>query len=191
MAGATVIPGRNTQTPRQFNYALLCPLILRADKEAGITVCRNICCNIVKTFSQESGVLLSVMCMVFNPHRSNKLDDRIKFAAIIQSLHGCKYRNGASRQVLSSKLIYVALCEVFVSYWLAGKVLVHCAMGLSRSSTLVLAYLMICENMTLVDAIKAVSSNRNISPNAGFLEQLRELDKELHCQASLCVSRRT
>ncbi|XP_026206514.1 dual specificity phosphatase DUPD1-like [Anabas testudineus] len=66
-----------------------------------------------------------------------------------------------------------------------GKVLVHCAMGLSRSSSLVLAYLMIHENMTLVDAIKAVGTKRNISPNEGFLEQLRELDKKLHCQSSL------
>ncbi|XP_070707533.1 dual specificity phosphatase 29-like isoform X2 [Pempheris klunzingeri] len=65
-----------------------------------------------------------------------------------------------------------------------GKVFVHCAMGISRSSTLVLAYLMIYENMTLVDAIKGVSANRNISPNAGFLEQLRELDQQLHCQRS-------
>ncbi|XP_061564312.1 dual specificity protein phosphatase 13B-like [Cololabis saira] len=63
-----------------------------------------------------------------------------------------------------------------------GKVLVHCAMGLSRSSTLVLAYLMIHEHMTLVDAIKAISTNRNVSPNEGFLEQLRNLDKKLHCQ---------
>lgn len=53
-------------------------------------------------------------------------------------------------------------------------------MGLSRSSTLVLAYLMIHEGMTLADAIKAVSANRNVAPNSGFLEQLRELDKELH-----------
>lgn len=64
----------------------------------------------------------------------------------------------------------------------AGKVFVHCAMGLSRSSTLVLAYLIIHENMTLVDAIKAVSANRHISPNNGFLEQLRELDIKLHYQ---------
>nr|XP_020501446.1 dual specificity phosphatase DUPD1-like [Labrus bergylta] len=69
-----------------------------------------------------------------------------------------------------------------------GKVFVHCAMGLSRSSTLVLAYLMIHQNMTLVDALKAVSANRNISPNAGFLEQLRDLDKKLHCQASARLS---
>uniref|UniRef100_A0A3Q3KRN7 Uncharacterized protein n=1 Tax=Monopterus albus TaxID=43700 RepID=A0A3Q3KRN7_MONAL len=75
-----------------------------------------------------------------------------------------------------------------------GRVFVHCAMGLSRSSSLVLAYLMIHENMTLVDAIKAVSANRNICPNSGFLEQLRELDKKLHCHGSLrswSVSERT
>ncbi|KAM7381532.1 hypothetical protein PAMA_012397 [Pampus argenteus] len=65
-----------------------------------------------------------------------------------------------------------------------GKVFVHCVVGISRSSSLVLAYLMIHENMTLVDAIKAVCANRNISPNAGFLEQLRELDKQLHFQGS-------
>ncbi|XP_077482577.1 uncharacterized protein LOC144093135 [Stigmatopora argus] len=60
-----------------------------------------------------------------------------------------------------------------------GRVLVHCAMGLSRSSTLVLAYLMIHEKMTLAKAIAAVGANRNIKPNAGFLEKLRALDVEL------------
>ncbi|XP_051958890.1 dual specificity protein phosphatase 13-like isoform X2 [Xyrauchen texanus] len=65
-----------------------------------------------------------------------------------------------------------------------GKVLVHCAMGLSRSSTLVLAYLMIHEEMTLVKAIKAVAEHRNICPNSGFMEQLRQLDKKLHCQSA-------
>ncbi|XP_030630722.1 dual specificity protein phosphatase 13-like [Chanos chanos] len=63
-----------------------------------------------------------------------------------------------------------------------GKVFVHCAMGLSRSSTLVLAYLMIHEDMTLPEAIKAVAQSRNICPNPGFLEQLRQLDQQLHCQ---------
>nr|XP_057917621.1 dual specificity phosphatase 29-like [Doryrhamphus excisus]XP_057917622.1 dual specificity phosphatase 29-like [Doryrhamphus excisus] len=62
-----------------------------------------------------------------------------------------------------------------------GRVLVHCAMGLSRSATLVVAYLMIHEKMTLPEAIKAVGANRNISPNAGFLQQLRELDEQLQC----------
>ncbi|NXK60559.1 DS13B phosphatase, partial [Sylvietta virens] len=61
-----------------------------------------------------------------------------------------------------------------------GKVFVHCAMGVSRSATLVLAFLMIHENLTLVDALRAVSSRRNICPNSGFLSQLRDLDMKLN-----------
>ncbi|XP_061084527.1 dual specificity protein phosphatase 13B-like [Conger conger] len=60
-----------------------------------------------------------------------------------------------------------------------GKVLVHCAMGVSRSATLVLAYLMICENLTLLEAINAVRRHRDICPNAGFLSQLRRLERTL------------
>nr|XP_021336622.1 dual specificity protein phosphatase 13-like [Danio rerio] len=59
------------------------------------------------------------------------------------------------------------------------KVLVHCAMGVSRSGALVLAFLMMCENLTLTDAIIAVRLNRDICPNSGFLKQLRALDKHL------------
>ncbi|XP_043111818.1 dual specificity protein phosphatase 13 [Puntigrus tetrazona] len=60
-----------------------------------------------------------------------------------------------------------------------GKVLVHCAMGVSRSGAVVLAFLMMCENLTLTDAIIAVRLNRDICPNSGFLEQLRTLDIQL------------
>ncbi|XP_008579222.1 PREDICTED: dual specificity phosphatase DUPD1 [Galeopterus variegatus] len=60
-----------------------------------------------------------------------------------------------------------------------NKILVHCAMGRSRSATLVLAYLMIHRSMTLVEAIQQVAKNRCVLPNRGFLKQLRELDKQL------------
>lgn len=63
--------------------------------------------------------------------------------------------------------------------WSADKLLVHCVMGRSRSATLFLAYLMICENMTVVDAIEHVKKRRRIIPNWGFLKQLRELDQHL------------
>ncbi|NWX18620.1 DS13B phosphatase, partial [Aegotheles bennettii] len=61
-----------------------------------------------------------------------------------------------------------------------GKVFVHCAMGVSRSASLVLAFLMIYENLTLVDALKTVSAHRDICPNSGFLSQLRDLDIKLN-----------
>lgn len=52
-------------------------------------------------------------------------------------------------------------------------------MGRSRSATLFLAYLMICENMTVVDAVEHVKRRRRVIPNWGFLKQLRELDMQL------------
>ncbi|XP_068161836.1 dual specificity protein phosphatase 13B-like [Antennarius striatus] len=60
-----------------------------------------------------------------------------------------------------------------------GKVLVHCARGVSRSAALTLAFLMLKEGLTLVGALQAVRRHRNILPNAGFLHQLRLLDASL------------
>ncbi|XP_038152274.1 dual specificity phosphatase 29 [Cyprinodon tularosa] len=57
-----------------------------------------------------------------------------------------------------------------------NKVLVHCVMGRSRSATLVLAYLMMKHNLTVVQAIEHVRQHRCILPNHGFLRQLRALD---------------
>uniref|UniRef100_A0A7M4EL02 Dual specificity protein phosphatase n=1 Tax=Crocodylus porosus TaxID=8502 RepID=A0A7M4EL02_CROPO len=60
-----------------------------------------------------------------------------------------------------------------------AKILVHCAVGMSRSATLVLAYLMIKHQLSLVKAIETVKEHRWISPNQGFLKQLRNLDIQL------------
>lgn len=60
--------------------------------------------------------------------------------------------------------------------------LVHCARGISRSAALVLAYLMLREGLTLVEAVEAVRRHRNILPNAGFLKQLCQLDSALALQ---------
>lgn len=60
-----------------------------------------------------------------------------------------------------------------------GKVLVHCLMGMSRSSTCVLAYLMLKQGMSAVEAITQVRQARDIYPNEGFLLQLAQLENKL------------
>ena len=63
-----------------------------------------------------------------------------------------------------------------------GRVLVNCLMGMSRSSTCVLAYLMLHRDMTAVDALTEIRNHRDIRPNDGFLRQIAELDNKLRQQ---------
>ena len=60
----------------------------------------------------------------------------------------------------------------------AGKtVLVHCAAGISRSSTVVVAYLMAAAHMDCDEALAFVRGRRRCaSPNPGFWQQLQHLD---------------
>ncbi|KXN86573.1 Dual specificity protein phosphatase 15 [Leucoagaricus sp. SymC.cos] len=55
----------------------------------------------------------------------------------------------------------------------SNKVLVHCLMGISRSATVVSAYLIATQKMTGADAIAYVQKKRPIvCPNLGFRQQL-------------------
>mmetsp|Transcript_39555 Transcript_39555/g.73742 ORF Transcript_39555/g.73742 Transcript_39555/m.73742 type:complete len:231 (-) Transcript_39555:215-907(-) len=59
-------------------------------------------------------------------------------------------------------------------------VVVHCAQGVSRSSSTCIAYLMMRESLPLEAAFRRVFQARDyIRPNVGFWRQLRELDVQL------------
>lgn len=61
-----------------------------------------------------------------------------------------------------------------------GRVLVHCAQGVSRSSTIVIAYLIWKENKTFEDAYRILRIRRAIvSPNVGFMVQCMNFHKRL------------
>jgi protein-tyrosine phosphatase len=68
-----------------------------------------------------------------------------------------------------------------------GSVLVHCAAGVSRSATVVIAYLMVRKNMLLKDALEHVQRARPIvCPNPGFMEQLKEVER---CQGNISLAK--
>ncbi|XP_035661239.1 dual specificity protein phosphatase 4-like isoform X5 [Branchiostoma floridae] len=60
-----------------------------------------------------------------------------------------------------------------------GKVLVHCAVGFSRSPTLVVAYLMLYHRMSAQEALRTIRAKRMIGPNRGFLRQLADFNNKL------------
>lgn len=62
-----------------------------------------------------------------------------------------------------------------------GRVLVHCCQGVSRSSSLVIAYLMWREGQSFEDAFQYVKTARGVTnPNMGFACQLLQCQKRVH-----------
>lgn len=113
---------------------------------------------------------------------------RFGFVNTCRSYYGdtsIKYLGLPIADVLSadiSKYFYTAAEFIDDAVSGGGKAFVHCIMGVSRSSTCVLAYLMIKKGMLATDAIRIVRKNRGIQPNQGFLQQLAQLDNQLRRQ---------
>ena len=56
---------------------------------------------------------------------------------------------------------------------------VNCYMGLSRSASCVLAYLITKQGMSPNKALDFVKESRAVRPNEGFLNQLRDLERSV------------
>ena len=60
-----------------------------------------------------------------------------------------------------------------------GRVLVHCQMGVSRSSTAAIAYMMLSNEWKAEDVLRLFRKRRDVRPNDFYLTQLVELDNDL------------
>lgn len=78
--------------------------------------------------------------------------------------------------------------DAFIDAAKSGKILVHCSAAVSRSPTIVTAYLMKKHGMTSKEALGLIVRARPPAcPNAGFLAQLKELEFKLYGVSSLDV----
>jgi predicted protein tyrosine phosphatase len=81
----------------------------------------------------------------------------------------------------TSQDIISFLPQIFAIIKSSKTVLVHCMFGISRSVSIVLAYLMHHYKMYLDDAIRNVLQKRPcIFPNDGFILQLIGIEKSIH-----------
>ncbi|GAA0169352.1 protein phosphatase [Lithospermum erythrorhizon] len=109
---------------------------------------------------------------------------------------GCLFIGGA----LAPHIFYICddedasigeLCEEthdFINYIenIGGKVLVQCFVGKSPSATVVLAYLMLRKNFTLLEAWNTLKRvHQRAQRNDGFAKILLDLDLQLHGKVSM------
>lgn len=92
-------------------------------------------------------------------------------------------------RLLHTVINYFLICLLIVSLFLSAEeahqagmgLLIHCQAGVSRSATIVIAYLMKHTWMTMTDAYKFVKTRRPIiSPNLNFMGQLLEFEEDLN-----------
>lgn len=102
------------------------------------------------------------------------------FYPAAEFIHRALSSDGKPSRLLWDFALKQNICVfTFGLLWLSGKVFVHCAVGVSRSAALVLAYLMIHHRHSLLSSVHCVQQKRWIFPNRGFLKQLIRLDQKL------------
>jgi atypical dual specificity phosphatase len=70
----------------------------------------------------------------------------------------------------------------------AGAVLVHCVAGVSRSASVVVAYLVARQGLALADAVARVKAARPVAhPNIGFWKALIEIEREARGEGTVAV----
>ena len=58
-----------------------------------------------------------------------------------------------------------------------SRILIHCHAGVSRSPTIICAYLMKYYKVSVKDALEFINRRRTVLPNDGFLKQLEQYSK--------------
>ncbi|KAH3757873.1 Leucine-rich repeat protein SHOC-2 [Pelomyxa schiedti] len=105
--------------------------------------------------------------------------------------HLCKYLViEADDEPETDLLSKFSSCHQFIDEGLSqgSSVLVHCAVGASRSATVVISFLMKKLNLPMAEALAMVQTARPcVSPNYGFMEQLTTFETTMTSPPSGCT----
>jgi protein-tyrosine phosphatase len=122
---------------------------------------------------------------------ANPYLDAVKIGGIVNCTNRCPNRFQSSKKYCTVAvndengadiLTYLPGATLFIHALVSNgvNVLVHCQRGISRSATVVIAYLIRYGRMTRDDAFRHVESRRPIvCPNRGFWEQLQRFEDEV------------
>lgn len=107
------------------------------------------------------------------------MNEPISYIEYIQSISICQHYMIPISDMTFENCLYNMdyICQLIDSH---DKVLIHCMFGISRSSTITIAYLMIKYKYYLDDATRMVLKERPfIFPNDAFILQLIHLEKSI------------
>ena len=99
----------------------------------------------------------------------------------VQRIPGVKYLHLGVFDVPSteiSKMFAASFHFIEKAKAVKGRVLVHCIMGVSRSATIAIAYIMKTYKLPLECALTLMLRKRYVEPNEGFMQQLTEFEIE-------------
>jgi hypothetical protein len=102
-----------------------------------------------------------------------KLIESPVFSELGIDLVRCEWVDSVEQEIHLEEIQFL-IVKIYETLHRGHAVLVHCAQGRSRSSTLILAYLMSTTPMAYNEALEHVQSKRSMAqPNEGFEKQLK------------------
>jgi protein-tyrosine phosphatase len=142
-----------------------------------------------------SGIFIGNICSVISTTKSNDILEERDIKVVISALTEEEYEDNMiaeqdfpnaewHRLVIDDNpnepiSTHFYTVHTIISKAISNKknVIVHCAAGMSRSPTLVLAYLMIENKWRYEEAYNYMKTKRpHINPNIGFIKQLKQLE---------------
>eukprot|EP00440_Ansanella_granifera_P028696 gb/GFBE01031172.1/.p1 GENE.gb/GFBE01031172.1/~~gb/GFBE01031172.1/.p1 ORF type:complete len:386 (+),score=53.52 gb/GFBE01031172.1/:1-1158(+) len=160
------------------------------------------CCHQMRTAPSEDAASRVLDWLFVGGERAANNKGRLQELGISHVLNCCANLSFASGETRNQRLhlkdvrterLLPHLAEAFAfldeAKCSGGRCLVHCRQGASRSVSIVLAYLVMRDGLRLQEAWQLVRRSRPAArPNRGFCQQLVDLDRVVHGEASSTVA---